>query len=220
MKTWNYYLEMDNSEEKLKLILKLKRRGINDKNVLTLIETLDRSLFLEGIFKSRSLEDIPLPISCGQTISQPSIVAMMTSQLELTARCKVLEIGTGSGYQAAILSKLCRRVYTIERHENLKKKAEKVLYENGFRNITVLYGDGSLGIEAQAPFDRIILTAATEDIPQILLRQLKIGGIMVLPVGMSKSEQSLIKLQKKASGLQYNEISKVRFVPLIEGLAT
>ncbi len=210
---------MNDNEKKLKLILGIKKRGIKDNRVLNLIETIDRGIFLDGIFKARSLDDVPLPINCGQTISQPSIVAMMTEKLELTKRCKVLEIGTGSGYQTAILSKLSRRVYTIERHENLKKNAEKLLSRNGFKNITTLLGDGSLGIESQAPFDRIILTAAAEDIPQILLQQLRIGGIMVLPIGLPQSDQTLIRLRKNATQVVYDEIAKVRFVPLMEGIA-
>ncbi len=210
---------MNDNEKKLKLILGIKKRGIKDNRVLNLIETIDRGIFLDGIFKARSLDDVPLPINCGQTISQPSIVAMMTEKLELTKRCKVLEIGTGSGYQTAILSKLSRRVYTIERHENLKKNAEKLLSHKGFKNITTLLGDGSLGIESQAPFDRIILTAAAEDIPQILLQQLRIGGIMVLPIGLPQSDQTLIRLRKNATHVVYDEVAKVRFVPLMEGIA-
>ena len=210
---------MNDNEKKLKLILGIKKRGIKDSRILNIIETIDRGIFLDGIFKARSLDDVPLPIKCGQTISQPSVVAMMTEKLELTKRCKVLEVGTGSGYQTAILSKLSRRVYTVERHENLKKKAEKLLNYHGFKNITTILGDGSLGIEKQAPFDRIILTAAAEDIPQILLQQLKIGGIMVLPIGLPQSDQTLIQLRKTATQVVYDEIAKVRFVPLLEGIA-
>ena len=209
---------MNNEEKKIKLLLELKKRGVKDKRVLNSIETIERGFFLDGIFRSRSLDDIPLPINCGQTISQPSIVAIMTEKLEVTRRCKVLEIGTGSGYQTAILSKLARRVYTIERHENLKNKAENLLNQHGFKNITTFLGDGSLGIEEQAPFDRIIITAAAEDIPQILLQQLRIGGIMVLPVGLPQSDQTLIKVRKEAAQITYDEIAKVRFVPLVEGI--
>jgi len=210
---------MNNEEKKIKLLLELKKRGVKDKRVLSSIETIERGVFLDGIFRSRSLDDIPLPINCGQTISQPSIVAIMTEKLEVTRRCKVLEIGTGSGYQTAILSKLARRVYTIERHENLKNKAENLLNQYGFKNITTFLGDGSLGLEEQAPFDRIIITAAAEDIPQILLQQLRIGGIMVLPVGLPQSDQTLIKVRKEAAQITYDEIAKVRFVPLVEGIA-
>ena len=210
---------MNDNERKLKLLLKLKKEGVKDNRVLKIIETIDRSLFLDGIFKSKSLEDIALPIQCGQTISQPSIVAIMTDKLAPTTRCKVLEVGTGSGYQTAILSKLSRRVYSIERHETLKKKAEQLLTQNGFKNVINILGDGTLGIQKQAPFDRIILTAAAEDVPQILLKQLRIGGIMVLPIGLPQSDQTLIKLEKTSTEVIYNEIAKVRFLPIVEGIA-
>ena len=210
---------MNDNERKLKLLLKLKKEGVKDNRVLKIIETIDRSLFLDGIFKSKSLEDIALPIKCGQTISQPSIVAIMTDKLAPTTRCKVLEVGTGSGYQTAILSKLSRRVYSIERHETLKKKAEQLLTRNGFKNVINILGDGTLGIQKQAPFDRIILTAAAEDVPQILLQQLRIGGIMVLPIGLPQSDQTLIKLEKTSTEVIYNEIAKVRFLPIVEGIA-
>ena len=207
-----------NKEDKIKFILNLKRKGIKDKIVLRTMESIDRKLFLDGIFLSRSQDDIPLPINCGQTTSQPSVIAKMIEKLEINKSCKVLEVGTGSGYQTAILSKLSRRVYTIERYEILKKKAEKLLFDNGFRNVTCISGDGSLGIENQAPFDRILISAAAEDIPKILIYQLKYGGIMVLPVGMSKDEQTLVKIRKDRSQIHYEEIFKVRFVPLLEGI--
>ena len=180
------------SENQIKFILNLKRKGIKNKDVLNAMETIDRGLFLEGIFQERSQDDIPLPINCGQTISQPSIVAKMIEKLEINKNCKVLEVGTGSGYQTAILSKLSRRVYSIERHEFLKQKAEELLLKNYFKNVTCIFGDGSLGMEHQAPFDRILISAAAEDIPQTLIKQLKYGGIMVLPVGFSKEEQTLL----------------------------
>ncbi len=206
------------NEEKIKFILHLKRRGIRDTEVLRAMETVERKLFLDGIFQSRSEEDIPLPISCGQTISQPSVVAKMIEKLETNKSCKVLEIGTGSGYLTALLSKLSKRVFSIERHEILKKKAEALLINYKIRNVICILGDGSLGLERQAPFDRIIISAAAEDIPQILMKQLKYGGIMILPVGMSKDEQTLIKVRKEKFKNHYEEICKVRFVPLVEGL--
>ena len=206
------------SENQIKFILNLKRKGIKNKDVLNAMETIDRGLFLEGIFQERSQDDIALPINCGQTISQPSVVAKMIENLEINKNCKVLEVGTGSGYQTAILSRLSRRVYSIERHEFLKKKAEELLLKNFFKNVTCIFGDGSLGMENQAPFDRIIVSAAAEDIPQILIKQLKYGGIMVLPVGFSKEEQTLIKVRKDTDQTHYEEIFKVRFVPLVEGL--
>ena len=205
-------------ENQIKFILNLRSKGIRDKEVLKAMETVDRKLFLNGIFQSRSQDDIPLPISCGQTISQPSLVARMIEKLEINKSCKVLEIGTGSGYQTAILSKLSRRVYSIERHRTLKRKAEALLLDNNFRNVICILGDGSLGIEKQAPFDRIIVSAAAEDIPKILIKQLKYGGVMILPVGMPKDEQTLIKVKKEKYKNHYEEIFKVRFVPLVEGL--
>jgi protein-L-isoaspartate(D-aspartate) O-methyltransferase len=187
--------------------------------VLKAMESLPRSAFLEGIFRERSFEDVPLPIACGQTISQPSVVALMTQALQVDRRCKVLEIGTGSGYQAAVLARLARRVYTIERHRRLARTAREVFRTLELTNITVVLGDGSLGLPEQAPFDRIILTAAAEDPPRTLLDQLRPGGIMVLPVGQSHAVQTLIKVTKTENGLDYADLGEVRFVPLVEGIA-
>ena len=183
------------------------------------MESIPREAFLEGTFKPRAYADTPLPIDCGQTISQPSVVAKMTQALEITPRCKVLEIGTGSGYQAAILAKLTRRVYTIERHRPLARLAAKRLAALDLGNVTVITGDGSLGLPEQSPFDRILLTAASEDPPALLLKQLRVGGIMVLPVGQSDMLQTLIKIVKSDTGLEYTELGEVRFVPLLEGIA-
>jgi protein-L-isoaspartate(D-aspartate) O-methyltransferase len=187
--------------------------------VLKAMESLPRSAFLEGIFRERSFEDVPLPIACGQTISQPSVVGLMTQALQVDRRCKVLEIGTGSGYQAAVLARLARRVYTIERHRRLARAAREVFRALELTNITVVLGDGSLGLPEQAPFDRIILTAAAEDPPRPLLDQLRPGGIMVLPVGQSHAVQTLIKVTKTEDGLDYADLGEVRFVPLVEGIA-
>jgi protein-L-isoaspartate(D-aspartate) O-methyltransferase len=163
---------------------------------------------------------MPLPISCGQTISQPSVVGLMTQALDVQPRDKVLEVGTGSGYQAAILSHLCRRVYTVDRHRRLVREAADVFRDLGLVNITAFAADGSFGLPDQAPFDRILVTAAAEDPPGPLLAQLKIGGIMVLPVGQSDAVQSLIKVTRLQSGYDYEELRPVRFVPLVEGLGT
>ncbi|MGR3724600.1 protein-L-isoaspartate(D-aspartate) O-methyltransferase [Abyssibius alkaniclasticus] len=203
----------------MQFLLTLRQHGITDKNVLAAMESLPRDAFLSGVFKARAHEDVPLPIACGQTISQPSVVALMTQMLEITPRCKVLEIGTGSGYQAAILSKLARRVYTVERHRPLARAATRVLQEFGLVNVVVIADDGSRGLPEQAPFDRILLTAAAEDPPAPLLAQLRVGGIMVLPVGQSDTVQTLIKVVKTESGLEYSELGEVRFVPLMEGVA-
>jgi len=161
---------------------------------------------------------MPLPITCGQTISQPSVVGLMTQTLKVDPRHKVLEIGTGSGYQAAILSHLARRVYTVDRFARLVRDASAVFRKLDLHNVTAITADGSFGLPDQAPFDRIIVTAAAEDPPSPLLAQLRIGGIMVLPVGQGQAVQSLISVTKLEKGYDYKEIRPVRFVPLLEGL--
>ena len=206
-------------EEKMQFLYAIRSRGITDSRVLNAMEKIDRKKFLKGVFEEKAYQDIPLPIACGQTISQPSIVAQMTQSLNVTPRCKVLEIGTGSGYQAAILSRLARRVYTLERHLELIIQAQNVFDNLNLSNITAMRSDGSRGLPAQAPFDRILLTAAAEDPPAPLLEQLKVNGIMVLPVGQSDSVQTMIKITKTEKGFSYHEMGEVRFVPLIEGIA-
>lgn len=210
----------DNAELRMRMIFAIRQRGITNPDILNAIENTPRELFVDPLFKSRSFEDTALPIACGQTISQPSVVAYMTDALQLSPRCKVLEIGTGSGYQAAILAKLCRRLYTIERHPALAEIAEERLRKLGISNTVIKAGDGGLGWPDHAPFDRIILTAAAEDTPKILVDQLAVGGIMILPVGHSNESQQLIKLEKSEKGLHYSEMIPVRFVPLLEGLAS
>jgi protein-L-isoaspartate(D-aspartate) O-methyltransferase len=207
------------AEQQMQFVFTLRSRGVTNADLLKAMEQTPRIDFLEGIFRERSFEDTPLPIACGQTISQPTVVGLMTQALEVTKRCKVLEIGTGSGYQAAILARLARRVYTVERHRRLARRAKELFLELGLHNVTVVHGDGSFGLTEQAPFDRIILTAAAEDPPQPLIDQLRVGGIMVLPVGQSDSVQTLIKIVKTASGLEYTDLGAVRFVPLVEGIA-
>jgi protein-L-isoaspartate(D-aspartate) O-methyltransferase len=207
------------AENQMELILSVRSKGITDPKLLKAMESIPREMFLDGPFQPRAYADTPLPIDCGQTISQPSVVAQMTQALEVTQGCKVLEIGTGSGYQAAILAKLTRRVYTIERHRPLARLAAKRLSALDLGHVTVVTGDGSLGLPAQSPFDRILLTAASEDPPALLLKQLRVGGIMVLPVGQSDMVQTLIKIEKSDKGLEYTELGEVRFVPLLEGIA-
>jgi protein-L-isoaspartate(D-aspartate) O-methyltransferase len=202
----------------MQFLFALRSKGVTDARVLTAMEKVDRAAFLKGLFKERSYEDMPLPIACGQTISQPSIVGLMTQALQVQPRHKVLEIGTGSGYQAAILAKLARRVYTIDRFKRLVTEAKAIFDAQDISNITAITADGSHGLPEQAPFDRILLTAAAEDPPSTLLAQLRIGGIMVLPVGQSDTVQSLIRVTKTETGLDYEEIRTVRFVPLLEGL--
>lgn len=209
---------MDEAERKMAFLFAVRSRGVTDKRVLEAMERIDRGKFVRGAFADRAYEDTPLPIAAGQTISQPSVVGLMTQALDVQPRHKVLEVGTGSGYQAAILSQLARRVYTIDRHRRLVTAAQEVFDELGLANITALVGDGSRGLEAQAPFDRILVTAAAEDPPGPLLAQLAIGGIMVLPVGQSDQVQQLIKVTRTDQGYDYQDLRPVRFVPLVEGL--
>lgn len=205
-------------ETVMQFLFALRKRGVTDARVLEAMEQVDRGRFVTGLFADRAYEDMPLPISCGQTISQPSVVGLMTQALDVRPRDTVLEIGTGSGYQAAILAKLARRVYTVERHRRLVSETGKLFADLGLTNITAMLSDGSFGLPEQAPFDRIIVTAAAEDPPGPLLAQLKIGGIMVLPVGQSDTVQQLIKVTRTEAGLDYEELTSVRFVPLLEGL--
>ncbi len=206
------------ADAKMQFLFALRSKGVTDKKVLEAMEKVDRGAFVQGYFADRAYEDMPLPIACGQTISQPSVVALMTQALRLTGRDKVLEVGTGSGYQAAILSLLARRVYTVDRHARLVRAARDVFDRLGMTNITAFTADGSHGLPDQAPFDRIIVTAAAEDPPGPLLAQLKIGGIMMVPVGQSDAVQSLIRVTRTETGFDYDELRPVRFVPLVEGL--
>ncbi|MEM6306730.1 MAG: protein-L-isoaspartate(D-aspartate) O-methyltransferase, partial [Pseudomonadota bacterium] len=155
----------------------------------------------------------------GQTISQPLVVALMTQELDLSDRDKVLEIGTGSGYQAAILAHMGRRIYTIDRYRSLVQKARDIFDQLNLHNITALTGDGTEGMPEQAPFDRILLTAAAEDPPGPLLAQLRVGGVMVVPVGQSDTVQTLVRVTRLEKGFDYQDLRKVRFVPLVEGIA-
>jgi len=208
----------DLAERKMRFLFALRSRGVTDARVLNAMERIDRGRFVKGLFAGRAYEDVPLPIASGQTISQPSVVGLMTQALAVTPRDTVLEVGTGSGYQAAILAGLARRVYTVDRHRRLVRDADEIFRELGLANVTAIVADGSFGLPDQAPFDRIIVTAAAEDPPGPLLAQLKPGGIMVLPVGQSDTVQRLIKVTKRESGLDYEELRQVRFVPLVEGL--
>ncbi|KAA9009873.1 protein-L-isoaspartate(D-aspartate) O-methyltransferase [Histidinibacterium aquaticum] len=203
----------------MQFLFALRSRGVTDARVLHAMEHVDRKAFVTtGLFSDRAYEDMPLPIACGQTISQPSVVGLMTQALDLRDRDKVLEVGTGSGYQAAILSHLARRVYTVDRHKRLVQAAEAIFERLGLANITAMTADGSRGLPDQAPFDRILVTAAAEDPPGPLLAQLRVGGIMVLPVGQSDAVQALIRVTRTEDGFDYEELRAVRFVPLVEGL--
>lgn len=202
-----------------RLIMGLRAQGVRDSRVLNAIEKLPRGLFVEEELADLAFEDRSLPIACGQTISQPFIVAYMTDQLKVGPRDKVLEIGTGSGYQAAVLAHLCRRVYTIERYRTLLQAAEALFKKLEIHNITAMLGDGMKGWPAQAPFDRIMATAAGEEIPVVLVEQLKVGGIMVLPVGAVGDVQYLYRVTRTEEGYDAERLLPVRFVPLVAGKA-
>lgn len=206
---------------KISLIMELRRRGIKSKAVLSAIERVARDSFVPTTFSKQAYEDHALPIECGQTISQPFVVAYMTEKLEVGDRMKVLEVGTGSGYQAAILSRLCRRVYTIERYRTLMRDAVNRFETLNLHNITTKVGDGASGWPEQAPFDRIMVTAAAPDLPQTLVDQLKVGGIMVLPVDIPgrPREQKLVRVTRTETGIEREDMIDVRFVPLVEGVA-
>ena len=210
----------DLAERKMRFLFALRSRGVTDTRVLTAMEKIDRGLFVRGTFADRAYEDMPLPIACGQTISQPSVVGLMTQALQVNARDTVLEVGTGSGYQAAILSQLARRVYTVDRYRRLTREAGELFRQLDLVNITTITADGSHGLPEQGPFDRILVTAAAEDPPGPLLGQLKPGGIMVVPVGQSDAVQALIKVTRTSQGFDYEELRPVRFVPLVEGIGS
>lgn len=204
----------------IKLIMKLRNAGLRDTAVLAALERIPRDQFLSESLAEQAYADRALPIDCGQTISQPYVVAYMTEQLRLGPRLKVLEVGTGSGYQTAVLAQLCRRVYTIERYRTLLRQAEARFRQLGLSNITSLVGDGSRGWGAQAPFDRIIVTAAATSRPDALIDQLKPGGVMIAPVENSVHLQYLIRYCRDQDGsVDEEQLLPVRFVPLVEGVA-
>ncbi|HZS83985.1 MAG TPA: protein-L-isoaspartate(D-aspartate) O-methyltransferase [Stellaceae bacterium] len=203
---------------KLRLIMELRRLGISDQRVLGAIERVPRELFVPPTFVDQAYENVALPIGHGQTVSQPLIVALMTEALELSDRHKAFEIGTGSGYQTAILAKLCRRVFSIERHRALLREAEKRFAELRLHNITLRFGDGTKGWPEQAPFERIIVTAAAPELPTILADSLAEGGVLVAPVGEDRRDQQLLRIRREAEGFKTEELGPVRFVPLVAGL--
>ena len=203
---------------KIRLIMRLRRAGISDTNVLSAIERIPREAFVPDSFQDQAYADRTLPIGHGQTLSQPRVVALMTQALEIDRRIKVLEIGTGSGYQAAVLSRLCRRLYTIERHRELQRAAERRFRELRLHNITARLGDGAKGWPEQAPFARIMVTAAAAGIPESLVDQLAPGGIMVVPVGRPGADQTLLRVTRNEGGFHEEVLGDVRFVPLLAGL--
>ena len=209
---------MNGDIRKIRLLMELRKQGVSDTGVLSAMERVPRELFVPEAFQDQAYENITLPIDAGQTISQPQIVAEMTAALELGPRLKVLEIGTGSGYQAAILSHLCRRLYTIERHRNLAKEAEARFAELRLSNIVLQVGDGSQGWPQQAPFDRIIVTAQAAMMPDVLLAQLREGGVMILPIAESGREQKIVRLRRTEDGVERESLTEARFVPLLDGM--
>jgi len=210
---------LDHKTRKARLVLDLRQAGITNTKVLAAIESIPRERFVSDSLVARAYDDSALPIECGQTISQPAIVAWMTVALQLGERMKVLEVGTGSGYQATVLSRLCRRIYTIERYRLLLRQAEARFRELDLNNIAGKLGDGSLGWPEQAPFDRIIVTAAAPEPLPALLDQLAVDGIMVLPLGGADEVQTLVRIKRDGDGYHRDKLFAVRFVPLVSGVA-
>ncbi|PWR23669.1 protein-L-isoaspartate(D-aspartate) O-methyltransferase [Zavarzinia compransoris] len=209
---------MGTDTEKASLILSLRQQGIVDLRVLGALESIPRERFVPPALAHKAFEDTALPIAGGQTISQPFIVAYMTQALDVGPRHKVLEIGTGSGYQAGVLARLCRRVYTVERRRALLRQAERLLTEIHIHNVVTRLGDGTKGWPEQAPFDRIMVTAAAPKVPQALIDQLAEGGIMVLPVGPQHGDQEIWRVRREGAEALYEKLLPVRFVPLVEGI--
>ncbi|MBM3568450.1 MAG: protein-L-isoaspartate(D-aspartate) O-methyltransferase [Alphaproteobacteria bacterium] len=208
----------DWAARKARLILELRREGIADTRVLTAIERVPRERFVMPAFVDQAYDNIALPIENGQTISQPFVVAFMTEALQVGEKMRVLEIGTGSGYQAAVLSHLCRRVYTIERHRGLLDKAKALFEELGLHNISARFGDGTKGWPEAAPFDRIMVTAAAPEVPKALVEELAVGGIMVVPVGITVFDQQIVRVRRGEKDVHSETLLPVRFVPLVEGV--
>ena len=205
--------------EKMMFQLTLRRRGISDQTVLRTMEEVPRELFVEASDRDGAYRDSALPIACGQTISQPFVVAYMTEQLQLQKQHRVLEIGTGSGYQAAVLSKLAREVLTVERYRKLADTARARLEKLDCHNVEVMLGDGLNLPPNIGPFDRIIVTAAVEQIPENLVDRLEVGGILIAPVGPHQGVQTLTRLSRSETGIQRKELVEVRFVPALPGVA-
>jgi protein-L-isoaspartate(D-aspartate) O-methyltransferase len=209
----------DDGVSRMEFLLGLRRRGIGDQAVLRAMDEVPREHFVERSFLDAAYADHALPIACGQTISQPYVVAYMTEQLGVRPRHRVLEVGTGSGYQAAVLSRLAREVVTIERYRTLAEAAQARLQRLGFDNVEVVLGDGLAGDPSRAPFDRIIVTAAAEEVPDELLDQLAEDGVMVVPLGPRMGPQYIVKLTRRNDGVSRETLIPVRFVPALPGQA-
>lgn len=204
---------------RMEFMLALRQRGIADKAVLRAMDEVRREHYVDDGFGREAYADRALPIACGQTISQPYVVAYMTEQLRLAPHHRALEIGTGSGYQAAVLSRLAREVISIERYRTLAERARARLAADGYDNVEVIAGDGFAGLPDRAPFDRIIVTAAAEDLPPALVAQLAEGGQMLLPLGPHDGVQHIVRVTKSVTGLARETLIPVRFVPMLPGQA-
>ncbi len=209
---------MSARDAKARLIEELRAQGITDERVLAAIAQVPREKFVPPTFRDRAYENVALPIGHGQTISQPYVVALMTQALEVSDRHIVLEIGTGSGYQAAVLAQLARRVFTVERHRAMASAAEQLFKELRINNVTVRFGDGTKAWPEQSSFDRIIVTAAAATLPDAVMESLAEGGVLVAPIGEDKRDQVLMRLRRTAEGWHTEDICPVRFVPLVAGL--
>ena len=209
----------DEKIQRMEFMLSLRRRGITDQAVLRAMDEVPREHFVASDMVDAAYADQALPIACGQTISQPYVVAYMTERLDVRPSHHVLEVGTGSGYQAAVLSRLAHDVVTVERYRTLAESARMRLQTLGYNNIDVIVGDGLSGVPSRAPFDRIIVTAAAEDVPKPLLEQLAEGGVMLLPLGSHAATQVLVKLTKNKDRIAREDLIPVRFVPLLPGKA-
>ena len=205
-------------QKKLRLLMELRGAGIADARVLGAIEKTPREKFVPASFEDQAYENTALPIGNGQTVSQPYVVALMTEKLELGERQTVLEIGTGSGYQTAVLASLCRRVFSIERHRELLRDAERRFEQLRLRNIVCRFGDGTKGWPEQAPYERVIVTAAAREVPAALVDGLAVSGVLVAPVGDDHRDQQLIRIRRGDHRFTTEDLGLVRFVPLVAGI--
>ena len=206
---------MNLDHRRVQLVLALRSSGVTDTAVMAAMEAIPREIFVPSALRQHAYENAALPIGYEQTLSQPGIVGIMTQALGLTDRMKVMEVGTGSGYQTAVLASLARRVYTIERHQPLLKIAESRFQKLRINNITTRCGDGTVGWQIQIPFDRILVTAAALDVPPLLADQLTVGGVMVVPIGYETEFQTILRVVRNPSGFDTEELRDVKFVPLI-----